>query len=108
MLSPDTLRRAKNVIRTSLKLDEQVIIADDMPLAGGEYDLDSLDILLIVTSIEKDFGIKVNDASMAKSAFKDVGTLAAFIDSCLANSLTLQSSAARPADPVNSQPSPDR
>lgn len=108
MPSPDTLRRAKNVIRTSLKLDEQVTIADDMPLIGGEYDLDSLDILLIVTSIEKDFGIKVNEASMAKSAFKDVGTLTAFIDSCLAASPGAQDAAELPAAPANSQTSPDR
>jgi len=83
MPSPDTLRRAKLVIRTSLKLDEQVAIADDMALAGGEYDLDSLDILLIVTGIEKEFGMKINERSMTKGAFGSVATLADFVDLCL-------------------------
>jgi len=108
MPSPDTLRRAKNVIQTSLKLDEQVTIADNMSLAGGEYDLDSLDILLIVTSIEKEFGIKINEASMAKSAFKDVGTLTAFIDSCLANSPATPPVAAISTNPASPPPTADR
>ncbi len=108
MPSPDTLRRAKNVIRASLKLDEHVTIADNMTLAGGEYDLDSLDILLIVTSIEKEFEIKVNEASMAKSAFKDVGSLTAFIDSCLAAAPTTERVATLSADPTSTPPTTDR
>lgn len=80
MSSAETMNRVKRVIRTCLKVDEQVVLADTMPLVGGEYDLDSLDILLIVTELEKEFGVKFNDGAMGKSAFATVATLAAFIE----------------------------
>ena len=88
MPTPDTICRTKNVIRASLKLAAEVEISDDMALAGGEYDLDSLDILLIVTGIEKEFGIKINDASMNKSAFASVQSLAAFVETAAANAVS--------------------
>jgi acyl carrier protein len=70
----------KRVIRACLKVDEQVVLGDAMPLVGGEYDLDSLDILLIVTELEKEFGVKFNDGAMGKAAFSSIATLAAFIE----------------------------
>lgn len=79
-----TLERVKTVLRSSLKLDAGEVLADDMPLVGGEFDLDSLDILLIVTNIEKEFGIKVREGTMDKKAFTTVGTLAAFVDEMVA------------------------
>lgn len=77
----DTSRRVERVLRDCLKLGPDALITDDMPLIGGEYDLDSLDILLIVTSIEKEFEIKIPNESVARSAFATVSTLAAFVDS---------------------------
>lgn len=82
MPSAETLTRVKDVLRACLKLDEQTPINDMMPLIGGEYDLDSLDILLIVTELEKTFGVKIVEGSMGKAAFTDVRTLGAFIESC--------------------------
>lgn len=76
----DTLERVKKVLRASLKLGADEVIADDMPLVGGEFDLDSLDILLIVTNVEKEFGIQVREGTMDKKAFATVATLAAFVD----------------------------
>jgi acyl carrier protein len=78
---PSTLERVKAVLRSSLKLGAEAELADDMPLVGGEYDLDSLDILLVVTNIEKEFGFKVREGAMDKKAFATVKTLAAFVDS---------------------------
>ena len=80
MPSVETLSRVKKVIRACLKVDERTVFADTMPLVGGEYDLDSLDILLIVTELEKEFGVKINDGSMGKAAFTNVATLGAFIE----------------------------
>lgn len=74
-----TLERVKTVLRSSLKLDASAHLADDMPLVGGEYDLDSLDILLIVTNIEKEFGIKVREGTMDKKAFATIATLTEFV-----------------------------
>ena len=80
MPSPETLSRVKKVIRVCLKVDEATPLDDTMPLVGGEYDLDSLDILLIVTELEKEFGIKIHEGSMGKAAFTSIETLGAFIE----------------------------
>ncbi len=77
----DTSRRVKRVLRECLKLGPDAVITDDMPLVGGDYDLDSLDILLIVTNIEKEFEIKIPNESVGQSAFATVATLTAFVDS---------------------------
>ena len=81
MPSAGTLIRVKKVVRTCLKVDERTIFDDKMPLVGGEHDLDSLDILLIVTELEKEFSVKISDGSMAKGAFTNIETLGAFIES---------------------------
>lgn len=80
MPNAETLSRVKRVIRVCLKVDDRAEFADTMPLVGGEYDLDSLDILLIVTELEKEFGVNFRDGPMGKDAFKDIETLGAYIE----------------------------
>ncbi len=83
MALPDleSVHRVKQVLRDCLKLGPDAAVADNMPLIGGAYDLDSLDILLIVTSMEKEFGIKIPNELVGRSAFASVSTLAIFVDS---------------------------
>lgn len=76
----DTVHRIKRVIRDSLKLAADARIDDDMPLIGGEYDLDSLDILLLVTNIEKEFGIKIPNESVGRDVFTNVTALVSFVE----------------------------
>ncbi|CAG0990719.1 acyl carrier protein [Phycisphaerales bacterium] len=76
-----TLESVKSILRRDLKLGDDAVIADDMPLAGGDFDIDSLDILLLVTSLEKEFGIKIPNESVSRAAFTSVTTLANFVDS---------------------------
>jgi acyl carrier protein len=73
-----TLDRVKKVLRTSLNQAPDAPMDDDMKLVGGEFDLDSLDILLIVTNLEKEFAISVREGQMDKAAFTSVRTLADF------------------------------
>ena len=80
MPTEDNLIRVKDVIRRCLKLDPASPIDDSMALAGGEYELDSLDILLIVTELEKEFGIKINDKGMNRESFTSVQTLGEFVE----------------------------
>ncbi|MFZ4574776.1 MAG: acyl carrier protein [Phycisphaerales bacterium] len=80
MSTPETLDRVKAVIRRCLKLSPDATLEDRMPLHGGEYELDSLDILLIVTELEREFGIKIRDGSLDRAAFADVATLSDFIE----------------------------
>src|SRR5262245_65340394 len=67
------------LMRRYLKLGD-VPIGPGTPLLGGDFDLDSLDVLLLVTSIEKEFGIKIADGAIGREAFKDVATLASFVE----------------------------
>jgi acyl carrier protein len=75
-----TIERITAIMRRDLKLGANVTIAPDTPLIGGDFDLDSLDVLLLVTSIEKEFGIKIADGAIGREAFRDVATLAGFVE----------------------------
>ena len=75
------MERIKAILRRDLKLGEKAVIEDDMPLVGGDLDLDSLDLLLLITSVEKEFGIKFAAGGAGREAFKTVETLARFIES---------------------------
>lgn len=76
-----TIERIKHVLRRDLKLGVDVAITDDMPLAGGEFDLDSLDMLLLLSSIEKEFDIRIADGVAKRESFASVASLAAFVES---------------------------
>lgn len=80
-----TTERIKAIMRRDLKLGPAAELPDDLPLIGGQFDLDSLDMLMLVTSLEKEFEIKVSDRSIGKAAFTTLATLAAFIDHARAN-----------------------
>ncbi len=73
------LEEVKQILRRDLKLGPDANIPDDMPLVGGEMDLDSLDILLIVSSVEKHFGIKIPNEVVGQWVFQNVSTLAKYI-----------------------------
>ena len=79
-----TIDRIRVILRRDLKLGEDATIGDNMALAGGEFDLDSLDLLLLLTSIEKEFGIKIVEGTIKREAFSTLATLSAFIDSARA------------------------
>lgn len=77
--SGPTVERIAALMRRDLKLGD-VPIGPETPLLGGAFDLDSLDVLLLVTSIEKEFGIKIADGAIGREAFRDVATLAGFVE----------------------------
>jgi 3-hydroxyacyl-[acyl-carrier-protein] dehydratase len=76
-----TLDRLKEILRRDLKLGPDLPIPDDMPLIGSQMDLDSLDMLLLVTHIEKEFGVKIPSQAMGNAAFQSVQTLATYVES---------------------------
>jgi len=75
-----TAETVKRVIRESLQLEADAEISDDMALSGGEYDLDSLDMLLVVTNLEKAFGIKIANDQLGPETFSSVATIVAFVE----------------------------
>ena len=79
-ISPaDVLARVQLILRRDLKLGPDAPIPPDMPFFGGDVDLDSLDILLLVTSIEKELGVKIPSSEVGQEIFKNVSTLTDYV-----------------------------
>ena len=70
----------KQIIRTDLKLGD-VELNPNTKLAGGEFDLDSLDLLLVITSVERAFSIKIPNDQVGPVVFENLQTLTDFIAS---------------------------
>lgn len=77
---PEILSRVKVIMRRDLKLGPDLPIADDMPFFGGEADIDSLDVLLLLSSVEKEFGIKIPNEAVGRQVFESVGSLADYLE----------------------------
>src|SRR3954466_9481539 len=75
----DILGRVTTIIRRDLKLGADVPVTPDMPFFGGDADIDSLDILLLLSSIEKEFGLRIPSESVGREVFANVGTLVSYI-----------------------------
>jgi acyl carrier protein len=78
-INPQLLEQIKTILRRDLKLGPDAVIADDMPFFGGDVDLDSLDMLLLVTSLEKQFGIKVPNEAVGRDVFQNVLSLTRYV-----------------------------
>lgn len=77
---PSTVDRIRKMLRRDLNVGDEVAIEPDTPLFGGELDLDSLDVLLVVSSVEKEFRIKIPNEDVGRAVFTSVRTLADYID----------------------------
>ena len=83
-LSIDELRtQLLDLVKRDLKL-QGVALTLSTPLSAGDLDLDSLDFLLLVSSIEKHFGVRIPNDKLGPETMKDVETLAQFIHSKMA------------------------
>lgn len=73
----DLKQRIKEVLIEELMLQEEPDeIGNDMPLFGEGIGLDSVDALQLVVALEKNFGLKLNDAEKAKSVLECIDTIA--------------------------------
>lgn len=74
-----TTDRLVEIIRRDLRLGAEIELVSGTVLFGGDLDLDSLDALLLMQSIEKDFGIKVPTEAMGPEVFATLATLTDFV-----------------------------
>jgi acyl carrier protein len=74
------LDRLKLILRRDLKLGDDIPIHSSTPLLGGDHDLDSLDILMLLTSVEKEFNFKIPNDQIRRDVFTNLGTLADYIN----------------------------
>lgn len=81
---PDALKtHLKELIVRTLKLEGVTAsdLADDEPLIGSGLNLDSIDALELVVTLEKEFGIKIASSEESRQALASIGHLAEFIRS---------------------------
>lgn len=72
-------QRVKEILRRDLKLGPDAVLENTAPLFNSDSDLDSLDMLMLVASIEREFGLRIPNASVGESVFRSVDSLAAYI-----------------------------
>jgi acyl carrier protein len=75
-----TAGQLESIIRRDLKLGSDITIEGDTVLFGGDLDLDSLDALLLVQSIEKEFDVKIPSDAINPEVFRNLDTLARFVE----------------------------
>lgn len=73
--------RLKQLIVATLKLEDvtPADLADDEPLIGSGLNLDSIDALELVVTLEKEFGVKIASSEESKQALASIAHLAEFI-----------------------------
>lgn len=71
----------KNKIIAALSLEDikPADIKPDEPIFGTGLGLDSIDSLELVSLLERDYGILIEEMSVAQKAFASVRTLAEFV-----------------------------
>lgn len=76
----DTLARIKTILRDTLNLGERAEkLTADSPLLGGLPEFDSMAVVTVVTMIEDELGITIEDDDLSADVFATVGTLAEFV-----------------------------
>lgn len=75
----NVVERIITILKRDLMLGNDIELAADTPLFNGDLDLDSLDALMLMQSMEKEFDFKIPAESFGPEVFKDVNSLAAAI-----------------------------
>ena len=79
---PDPLiPRLKQLVVITLKLEDvnPADMADDEPLIGSGLNLDSIDALELVVTLEKEFGIKIASSEESRQALASIAHLAEYV-----------------------------
>ena len=78
-----TVTKIIDIIFTALNLRhvDRNTVTEQTPLTQGGLNLDSIDILELIINFEHSFGIKLNESEAYAQHFKDVGSIATFVES---------------------------
>lgn len=71
------------IVQDDLKLDD-IELTPSTPLSSEELGLDSLDYLMLITGIEKRYGVKLVADELGPETMRDLRTLAAHVRSRMA------------------------
>jgi acyl carrier protein len=80
------LEQVKDILADVLSLgaDAKAGLNEQSALLGSIPELDSMAVVGIITAMEEQFGIVVDDDEISASTFETLGTLSAFVEQKLA------------------------
>jgi acyl carrier protein len=71
----------RQILRDTLQLGPRADqLTSSSPLLGGIPEFDSMAVVTVLTMVEEEFGITIEDDEVSAEIFKTVGTLADFVD----------------------------
>jgi acyl carrier protein len=75
-----TIDRLRRILRDALQLGTRADgLREDSPLIGSIPEFDSMAVVTVITMIEEDFGITVDDDEMSAEVFETLGSLNRFV-----------------------------
>ena len=82
MTQQEIIEALKPLIINNLYIEDTLPedIDEDAPLFGEGLGLDSIDAVELVVLVEKNFGVPIDNAELAKDVFASLRTLAAYIE----------------------------
>ena len=81
----DTRHTLRELLRQELDLGARAdALADDTPLLGALPELDSMAVIAVITALEEQFGLTLDDADIDGSTFATFGSLHQFVTEHLA------------------------
>lgn len=76
----DMTERIRQILRDSLQLGSRADqLTSASQLLGGIPEFDSMAVVTILTMIEEEFGITIDDDEISADVFESLGTLAKFV-----------------------------
>ncbi|MGE0581076.1 MAG: acyl carrier protein [Steroidobacteraceae bacterium] len=76
----DTLDGVRNLLKTALQLGERADrLTEDSPLLGAIPELDSMAVVTLITTMEEQYDIHVDDDEISADTFATVGSLNRFL-----------------------------
>jgi len=72
----------KRILRDTLVLDNERVerLSPSSPLPGDIVELDSVGVVSVLTALEEEFGITVDDDEMSADVFRTLGSLTDFLE----------------------------
>lgn len=76
----NSLDLARNVLRSALSLgDKADRLTADSPLLGGIPEFDSMAVVAVITMLEDELGVSIDDDELSGDIFATLGSLAEFV-----------------------------
>jgi acyl carrier protein len=76
-----TLDEVKQLIGDALQLGSRVDDYDEStPLLGSIPEFDSMAVVMVITAIEENYGVAVEDDEISAEVFETIGTLFSFVN----------------------------